>query len=50
MSFSTQFGKEISFEYKNKEFIAKFDKKGYNSHWVFLATVFRKCKYFLKMV
>lgn len=49
--FSTQFGKEISFEYKNKEFIAKFDKKGYNSHWVFLASRFlENINTFLKMV
>ena len=49
--FSTQFGKEISFEYKNKEFIAKFDKKGYNSHWVFLASRFlENVNTFLKMV
>ena len=49
--FASQYSSAISFEYKNKEFIAKFDKKGYNTHWVFFTNHFlENLNTFLKMV
>lgn len=46
---ASKINQSINFEYKNQEFIAKFDKKMYNTHWVYLVNHFlEEIKKFVK--